>query len=364
MNIKMTGELIKKLREEKKISQYKLAEDLFIDRTAIAKWENGRSLPSPEMLVSLSNYFHITIDELIYGEIKTEENVSNINRLALNLFFEKHKLIIIIKIISFFLMFTILSFLIYYFITTYNSIKIYKVDIDSDEYELIDSYFIKTRDKIYMNLKTNLINSENIRYIEIFYKNENIEKMVYSTNNIQNIMIVDYLGYEEYFDFKKLNVILGNLYIKIEYANYKEIFKLNLKKDYSNSNFLLNVENNISDKKIQKKNYQKVNIDYLKFKEIICQTNECAMSIKYNKVKYDIFCLSDLKEIIIYFENKNIFVQYKYNYDYNEFHVIREKNSKKDEYKVNPLSGNCLLKDCSLFQNDYMLFQNVLEALK
>lgn len=37
MNIKMTGELIKKLREEKKISQYKLAEDLFIDRTAIAK---------------------------------------------------------------------------------------------------------------------------------------------------------------------------------------------------------------------------------------------------------------------------------------------------------------------------------------
>ena len=64
--------------------------------------------------------------------------------------------------------------------------------------------------------------------------------MVYSTNNIQNIMIVDYLGYEEYFDFKKLNVILGNLYIKIEYANYKEIFKLNLPAsiaDISNKSF-------------------------------------------------------------------------------------------------------------------------------
>lgn len=73
MNINKTGEFIRKLREERNISQYKLANEIFIDRSAIAKWENGKALPSPEMLVSLSKYFQVTIDELIFGERKNEK---------------------------------------------------------------------------------------------------------------------------------------------------------------------------------------------------------------------------------------------------------------------------------------------------
>ena len=163
---------------------------------------------------------------------------------------------------------------------------------------------------------------------------------------------------------KKIDVILDNLYIKIEYEDYNEIFKLNLKKDYSNSNFLLNIDDDISENQLQQKSDKKINIDYLKFKKIICKTKDCAINTKYNKIKYDIFYLSDSNEIIIYFQNQDKFIQYKYNYEYNDFHVIRESNSKKEEYKVDLVGEKCILEDCSLFETDYLLFETVLDTLE
>ena len=46
----------------------KLAEKLFVSRTAISKWESGRGYPSIDSLKAIAKYFHITIDELICGE--------------------------------------------------------------------------------------------------------------------------------------------------------------------------------------------------------------------------------------------------------------------------------------------------------
>ena len=59
------SEKLKELRSEKGISQAKLAADIHISRSAVAKWENGLGLPSDESLQLLADYFGITIDELI-----------------------------------------------------------------------------------------------------------------------------------------------------------------------------------------------------------------------------------------------------------------------------------------------------------
>ncbi len=361
MDIKKTGELIRQLREAKHVSQYEMAEILFIDRTTITKWENGNSLPSVEMLVSLSNYFHITINELLFGEIKNDKNKRKIDRITLDLLLEKNRLV---KIIILLFMFIALLFLFYFFVTTHNSVKIYKIETNSINCNLVDSYLIKTRDKIYMNLNTNFIDNKLIKYIKIFYKNGSNKEDIISTSNVQNIMLVDYLGYEEYFNFKKLDAMLDAMYIKIEYDDHSEELKLDFEKDYSNSNFFLNLDARVYTKKNSQKSTNIVNNSNLDFKNLICKTEDCALTITHNKEKYDIFYSSNLNEIILYSKIDNKFIQYKYNYDYNYFHVIREdEQQKREEYKIDLNSEKCTLGDCYLFKEDYLLFNEVLSNL-
>lgn len=63
---------LKELRQEKGISQAKLAEDIHISRSAVAKWENGLGLPGYESLKLLADYFGVRIDELMTDK-KNEE---------------------------------------------------------------------------------------------------------------------------------------------------------------------------------------------------------------------------------------------------------------------------------------------------
>ena len=48
------GTRLKELRAEKGVSQAKLAADIHISRSAVAKWENGLGLPNDESLRMLS----------------------------------------------------------------------------------------------------------------------------------------------------------------------------------------------------------------------------------------------------------------------------------------------------------------------
>lgn len=50
------------------MTQEELAEKLFVSRTAISKWESGRGYPSIDSLKVISEFFGVTIDELIGGE--------------------------------------------------------------------------------------------------------------------------------------------------------------------------------------------------------------------------------------------------------------------------------------------------------
>ena len=60
-------EKLQKLRTDKNLTQEELAEKLFVSRAAVSKWESGRGYPSIDSLKAVSEFFHITIDDLIGG---------------------------------------------------------------------------------------------------------------------------------------------------------------------------------------------------------------------------------------------------------------------------------------------------------
>ena len=69
MNI---GEVIKKLRKEKEVTQDKLADYLGISYQAVSKWENGAALPDITLIAPLASYFGVSADVLF--SINKEKN--------------------------------------------------------------------------------------------------------------------------------------------------------------------------------------------------------------------------------------------------------------------------------------------------
>lgn len=61
-------EKLQDLRKRAGLTQEELAEQLYVSRTAISKWESGRGYPNIDSLKALAKYFRITIDELLSGE--------------------------------------------------------------------------------------------------------------------------------------------------------------------------------------------------------------------------------------------------------------------------------------------------------
>ncbi|MCR5805150.1 MAG: helix-turn-helix domain-containing protein [Clostridia bacterium] len=62
------NEKLQELRKNKGMTQEELAEELYVSRTAISKWESGRGYPNIDSLKEISRYFSITIDELICSD--------------------------------------------------------------------------------------------------------------------------------------------------------------------------------------------------------------------------------------------------------------------------------------------------------
>ena len=59
------NEKILDLRKKKLLSQEELGRELNVSRQTISKWESGQSYPDFEKLVLLSDFFELTLDELM-----------------------------------------------------------------------------------------------------------------------------------------------------------------------------------------------------------------------------------------------------------------------------------------------------------
>lgn len=73
----MFGATLKKLRDEKGMSQQKLAEIMGLTQQAIAKWETEKSEPDLKTVAKLADFFEVSVDYLLDRNARTPNTRSN-----------------------------------------------------------------------------------------------------------------------------------------------------------------------------------------------------------------------------------------------------------------------------------------------
>ena len=72
----MLSEKLYRLRKNSGLSQEQLAEQLNVSRQAISKWEQGTAVPESEKLITISNYFGVTVDYLLKEDTADTTNTT------------------------------------------------------------------------------------------------------------------------------------------------------------------------------------------------------------------------------------------------------------------------------------------------
>ena len=242
MNMQKIGKFILQLRQEKNLSQSDLANLIPVTRQAVSRWEKGQSIPDSSTLLIISKIFDVSINELLNGERFKKEEPKKLEKIALdmidknNLQSKKFKrvllfMVLIILLLSF-------SFLAYYFINSYNSITVYKIEGENKNFTMQNGIFISTNQKTYFRLGKLIYNNNiEVKNVRLYYKNGNKEKTIFEDSDA-DILITDYYGYNEFFPYEDINSIVKKLYLEINYNNNKvEILKLKVKKDFANDIF-------------------------------------------------------------------------------------------------------------------------------
>ena len=107
------NEKLLKLRKEKGLSQEELGMEMQVSRQTVSKWEAGQSYPDFTRLVMLSNFFDMTLDELVKDidvqEVRenslTNEKIDSIYRVSqdVNSVFQNKTLKYTIKVVKWFI---------------------------------------------------------------------------------------------------------------------------------------------------------------------------------------------------------------------------------------------------------------------
>ena len=63
--MKTIGEKITTLRKQRNMTQDELAEKMGVSSQAVSKWEKDLSIPDLPVLLELSDFFHISLDDLV-----------------------------------------------------------------------------------------------------------------------------------------------------------------------------------------------------------------------------------------------------------------------------------------------------------
>lgn len=76
MLAKRFGERLRKIREDRLLSQKQLADGIRIDVTQISRYERGIVMPNAETLVDLAEFLRISVGEVLVG--KKEDTVEQL----------------------------------------------------------------------------------------------------------------------------------------------------------------------------------------------------------------------------------------------------------------------------------------------
>ena len=77
MDKKKTGAMIKEARIKKNYTQSELGNLVGVSNKAVSRWENGDSFPDIGVLENLSVILDVKIQDIVVGEISTDEQEGN-----------------------------------------------------------------------------------------------------------------------------------------------------------------------------------------------------------------------------------------------------------------------------------------------
>lgn len=347
MDYEKIGKFIKELRIENNMTQQQLADKIPITREAVSKWERGRNKPDRTSLEILSKLFNVTTEELILGRRNEFNNIKENKELALNLYDENNKKQKVVKYLIISIIGLIILFFAYYFISTFNSIKIYNISYEDTNNNIMvyNGIFVTTREKFYFNFSDISIPNE-ITKLELYYMDNNNKHIIYETNN-SYINIYDYYQYERYFDYKDLNIVINNLYLLIKSDTNEYNIKLNVKKDFANNKLFFFNEDNVINNQAHLLEYD-TNIDVNLIKE------------KFDKIGEDYYMRDKVNNFEYYYFPKMNLINFKRikdidNYEEWSFYIkedniayIKIKNSiTVNHFSFKNNKYDCLIDNCT-----------------
>ena len=68
------AETLKRLRTDKGLSQVQMGEQMFVNNSTVARWENGTRLPDAAMLLRLAKVLDVDVGMLLYAAFESDES--------------------------------------------------------------------------------------------------------------------------------------------------------------------------------------------------------------------------------------------------------------------------------------------------
>lgn len=365
---KNVGQYLKELREKKHLSQNQLAEKLHISRSVIAKYETGEREPSFNNLVLISKYFKIPITNLIpiYENSIESTNTKDI----LNYLLKQNKFFKTIVFALIIIIFTIIvSAIIYINVLNYVSTKIYRVTSIDKNPIIKDGLLIKTKDKVYLSLISNL-DPDKVEKVEFFYQDGEEKVFMFGTSNSDYIKFYSDLKTDEYISFKNYDNFFNGSLIKVYYKDdTTECINLIYKFDYTNNNL---------EEKYEEIEESSESTDSVVAAQAFFETPKSGLydivapfiedhkneifEIKLDGIKYEVNITDNFLSIFYKNNNKRYNLLYTLN---KETLMLDELNSSsKILYNMNFKTDKCDGKMCSNVDEDIELIKEIIKEIK
>lgn len=73
MDLVQIGKFIAELRKEQKLTQEQFGEKIGVTNKTVSRWENGNYLPPADILLTMSQLFDVSVNEILCGRRLSEE---------------------------------------------------------------------------------------------------------------------------------------------------------------------------------------------------------------------------------------------------------------------------------------------------
>lgn len=349
MDYEKIAKFLVELRSGKKLTQEALAKVLCVDRGTISKWERAVYLPSVEMLVKISEFYGVTVNELVYGARKNKDNAKDVDNVSIAVMKENvikvRKLTIFYSTIIFLLV-AIMPFI--YFFSNYNSIKVYKIGGESEHFNTLNGLMIVTKKNSYIRFgMVNAFNEDDkILEARLYYKNGDEEINLRTRENLEDLIVNKY-GYDEYFSYRDVNKFMDNLYLEVKSDKFEETIKLKFRKVESNDDFVYTLNNNVSDDVSS----NVIDDDIPKYVRDNFKYDSDSKSYVYEHKDGDVSVTEEYSKDTknYYITRKNDIFEEKYNYYYS-IKLLKYTNVKEDnivdDFQYSYLNSKCIKEKC------------------